>query len=198
MVKATWFSLLVHACQGEIVNLSLVSVVHLMRRCAERSWMHMFKIAVKITRFFSSRSGKEPSNDFQPPAKRVYSNLTASKTYDSTSRVQKFLPKWENDFPWIQFTEGKMFCKYCLEVNEQGDKNNSFYKSTDKFWIGLIRAHNKSKQHLGCADVYHAKNNPQNPIEQGFGNIDLQCAHANWNGFVFPTKFISPLKMVIR
>ena len=84
--------------------------------------MHVFKMAGKITHFFSSKSGKEsqdkePSNGIQPLAKKVCSNSTASKVYDGTLRVRKFLPKWENDFPWIQFTEGKMFCKYCLEVN---------------------------------------------------------------------------------
>lgn len=139
---------------------------------------HVFKMAGKITRFFSSKSDKEqqqdkePSDDFQPPAKKVCSNLTASKTYDSTSRVRKFLPKWEKDFPWIQFAEGKMFCKYCLEVNEHADKNSSFYKGSEKFRIGVIRAHNKSKQHLRCADVYRAKRNPQNPIEQGLRNME--------------------------
>ena len=106
--------------------------------------------------------------------KKVCSNSTASKVYDGTLRVRKFLPKWENDFPWIQFTEGKMFCKYCLEVSEHADKNNSFYKGSDKFRIDVIRAHNKSKQHFRCADVYRARRNPQNPIEQGLRN--MECA----------------------
>ena len=96
-------------------------------------------MAGKITRFFSSKSDKEPQRDkepsdnLQPPAKKVCSNLTASKKYDSTSRVRKFLPKWEKDFPWIQFAGGKMYCKYCLEVNEHADKNSSFYKGSDNF-----------------------------------------------------------------
>ena len=139
---------------------------------------HVFKMAGKITRFFSSKSDKEPQRDkepsdnLQPPAKKVCSNLTASKKYDSTSRVRKFLPKWEKDFPWIQFAGGKMYCKYCLEVNEHADKNSSFYKGSDNFRIGVIRAHNKSKQHLRCADVYRSKRNPQNPIEQGLRNME--------------------------
>ena len=139
---------------------------------------HVFKMAGKITRFFSSKSDKEtqrdkePSDNLQPPAKKVCSNLTASKKYDSTSRVRKFLPKWEKDFPWIQFAGGKMYCKYCLEVNEHADKNSSFYKGSDNFRIGVIRAHNKSKQHLRCADVYRSKRNPQNPIEQGLRNME--------------------------
>ena len=139
---------------------------------------HVFKMAGKITRFFSSKSDKEPQRDkepsdnLQPPAKKVCSNLTASKKYDSTSRVRKFLPKWEKDFPWIQFAGGKMYCKYCLEVNEHADKNSSFYKCSDNFRIGVIRAHNKSKQHLRCADVYRSKRNPQNPIEQGLRNME--------------------------
>ena len=139
---------------------------------------HVFKMAGKITRFFSSKSDKEPQRDkepsdnLQPPAKKVCSNLTASKKYDSTSRVRKFLPKWEKDFPWIQFAGGKMYCKYCLEVNEHADKNSSFYKGSDNFRIGVIRAHNKSKQHLRCADVYRSKRNSQNPIEQGLRNME--------------------------
>ena len=149
------------------------------RMCGKIVNAHVFKMAGKITHFFSSKSGKEsqdkePSNGIQPPAKKVCSNSTASKVYDGTLRVRKFLPKWENDFPWIQFTEGKMFCKYCLEVSEHADKNSSFYKGSDKFRIGVIRAHNKSKQHFRCADVYRARRNPQNPIQQGLRN--MECA----------------------
>ena len=149
------------------------------RMCGKIVNAHVFKMAGKITHFFSSKSGKEsqdkePSNGIQPPAKKVCRNSTASKVYDGTLRERKFLPKWENDFPWIQFTEGKMFCKYCLEVSEHADKNSSFYKGSDKFRIGVIRAHNKSKQHFRCADVYRARRNPQNPIEQGLRN--MECA----------------------
>ena len=62
------------------------------RMCRKILNAHVFKMAGKITQFFSSKSGKEsqdkePSNDFQPHAKKVSSNSTASKVYDSTSRV---------------------------------------------------------------------------------------------------------------
>ena len=67
-----------------------------------------------------------------------------------------------------------MFCKYCLEVSEHADKNSSFFKGSDKFRIGVNRAHNKSKQHFRCPDVYRARRSAQNPTEQGLRN--LECA----------------------
>ena len=64
--------------------------------------------------------GKTPP----PPSKKRKLNdeekKLASVEYEKTKRTRTYLTSWESKFPWLLYTEGKMFCAWCQKFGMQG------------------------------------------------------------------------------
>ena len=68
-----------------------------------------------------------------PPAKKPKLTDEEKKhkkqLYEKSERSRHFIPKWDSDFPWLQFDleHGKMFCKICTAFPQAGTNNQVDY-----------------------------------------------------------------------
>ena len=61
----------------------------------------------------------------------------------STSERRRFVPGWKNDYPWVFCKEGRMFCRFCMNVK----KKNAFATARcDKFKDSLQK-HALTQEH---------------------------------------------------
>lgn len=75
----------------------------------------------------------------------------------SASKVYKFKADWIKLFPWLEFEDNLMFCKYCKYQKQAG--NSTFVSGNPHFKKDSITKHNYSKRHIACRDSYMLRQN---------------------------------------
>jgi hypothetical protein len=82
---------------------------------------------------------------------------TASVSTDSASKVYKFKSDWIKLFPWLEFENNLMFCKYCKGQKQAG--NSAFVTGNPHLKKDSVTKHNHSKRHITCRDSYMMRQN---------------------------------------
>ncbi|XP_006823478.1 E3 SUMO-protein ligase KIAA1586-like [Saccoglossus kowalevskii] len=76
-----------------------------------------------------------------------------NQRYDDSKCQRKFLPKWIDQWPWLQHRQDKIFCQVCLKypsIAKPSGKRNAFFDGCDIFRVESIRSHESSRPHLEC------------------------------------------------
>lgn len=80
---------------------------------------------------------------------------------DSTSKVYKFKSDWIKLFPWLEFENNLMFCKYCKGQKQAG--NSAFATGNPHLKKDSPTKHNHSKRHIACRDMMR-QNKPASTV----------------------------------
>ena len=75
----------------------------------------------------------------------------------STSKVYKFKSDRIKLFPWLEFENNLMFCKYCKGHKQAG--NSAFVTGNPHLKEDSLTKHNHSEQHIACRDSYMMRQN---------------------------------------
>ena len=83
---------------------------------------------------------------------------TAAKRreYEQFKRVRQFQDKWLDDFPWLEMTDCKMYCKVCRLY----DKAGTYSTGCTTMHRNSIRAHGISESHVKNMLIHNAKKAP--------------------------------------
>jgi hypothetical protein len=96
------------------------------------------------------------------------------KHYDKEKRQRKWLPSWQNEYPWLRCDhdddEGdKMYCSVCEQFSLLSRDNNTFLTGNSSFRVEGIRAHAKTLAHENavCAELAKKKRLEDTPMGIG-------------------------------
>ncbi|KAK0135633.1 Zinc finger protein 862 [Merluccius polli] len=67
-------------------------------------------------------------------------------------RIYKFNINWLQTFPWLQYENQVMFCKYCRGQKLAG--NSLFVSGNPHMKKDSLTKHNKSSRHIQCRDIF--------------------------------------------
>lgn len=101
-------------------------------------------------------SQAEAAND--RAAENNVSEATVTPAVTSTSagagggRTYRFNANWLKMFPWLEFENNVMFCKYCRGQKQAG--NSSFVSGNPHLKRDSVVKHNISQRHIQCRDLH--------------------------------------------
>ena len=133
-------------------------------------------IMKRLETYFSSSNSSDYPNKRQKEGsgntektletKESNSNKTTKKSSydqeDRTIKVRHFHPEWKNTFPWVIYSDGKMFCSTCLDFPEKSSDASSFICGCNNFRMESLRSHAKSTGHIRAEEAVRVKANPRN------------------------------------
>ncbi|XP_073716873.1 zinc finger protein 862-like [Misgurnus anguillicaudatus] len=82
--------------------------------------------------------------------------LTQKAPYE-LKRERKFLTRWKDEFDWVIYEDGEMFCGVCRRQPNLADNSSSLVKGTSAFRHDTLLSHGLSKRHQHCAVAEKAK-----------------------------------------
>ena len=102
------------------------------------------------------------------------------KSYDSTERKRKFIPRWRNLFSRMEYNsdEGIMFCITCRKLPLHADNSSALYVGSTNFWIESLKTHNTSTHHHLCSSKIKQELYPTNLQDTHLGQAVIQL-HEN-------------------
>ena len=83
---------------------------------------------------------------------------------------RRFLPTWENEFPWVSVKDGAMYCEYCKEAG----KHNALTSGFAQFKKDTLKKHVAIVDHHIVLTVKSGKRDMQRKV----GNIHWNREHA--------------------
>lgn len=124
----------------------------------------------KIKSYFHKRGTKEGEIGERNVRENVESAITESvkpeemptgslstNVGDTASEVYKFKSDWLKLFPWLEFEDNLMFCKYCKGQKQAG--NSALVTGNPHLKKDSLTKHNHSKWHITCRDSYMMRQN---------------------------------------
>lgn len=90
--------------------------------------------------------------------KTAAERLSQQRVYDKSKRERIHLPKWEQEFRWLEHNEIGMICKICKSYEKIGTfvNGNKHYKKE------TLVSHEKSEKHVRHVLSFNAKKDPFN------------------------------------
>lgn len=76
---------------------------------------------------------------------------------DTVGEVYRFKSDWIKLFPWLEFENNLMFCKYCRGQKQVG--NSAFVTGNPHLKKDRVTKHNHSKRQVTCRAIYMRRQN---------------------------------------
>ncbi|KAL1022377.1 hypothetical protein UPYG_G00026010 [Umbra pygmaea] len=93
----------------------------------------------------------------QVPGKAPRRATTVTTSPYELKRERKFVNSWRDEFDWVRYEEGVLFCCVCRGQLNLADNSSSLVKGTSAFRHDTLLSHGISKRHQHCAVAEKAK-----------------------------------------
>lgn len=117
----------------------------------------------------SSRKRPSAAHNPQPESHSSTEGKTPHEEKKKCSRI--FQPSWKQTYPWLKFTEGKMYCGTCL-AERLANPTSAFVTGTENFRLDSIKSHGSSIPHVQATKASVFRLNPQQaPLPRALGAV---------------------------
>jgi hypothetical protein len=130
-------------------------------------------------------AGSCSSNDSPVPA-TVKSSMSVKR---------KFLAKWKEEFPWLQYENGVARCSVCPRFNTLRDSSSCVAVGfTEPFRHETFKFHIISGPHIRCTEALNAQENPENTVLA----MCKKCMRKYFLILKYVSTYLTTLQRIIR
>ena len=97
----------------------------------------------------------------------------AMKKFGVKNCTNNFNPQWLEEFSWLVFEEGAMFCKFCYSAGEGMAGKSQFVTGKHNFKRNN-HEHRDSRHYATCRDAHITKSQPDKPeiVTAAFNRVE--------------------------
>ena len=121
----------------------------------------------RISSYFNTpQSSRKRPSAAHNPLPESHSSTEGKTPHEEKKKCSRiFQPSWKQTYPWLKFTEGKMYCGTCLDSINSAERlanpTSAFVTGTENFRLDSIKSHESSIPHVQATKASVFRLNPQ-------------------------------------